>query len=497
MMASSLWILLNIPAKVVSALAVVGVVAALSLPGPVIIDNAIVLYENEQWDGRRVLELSPEMVLAIENNDPSVEVYRQQLEQLRAVQDDPALNMVYAEESRSDGWLVATAVGTGAGFDKLNELFFGGRADISVSPFETGTSQREVSIFEGNRNPGEIASAGGSESWRITGEEIFASNADQVQSFDSAIWVNPFELNVTLSELPGAPTNSLAGGVTAVVVPAPGGEPPPIRPGQPTAVAQQAGVNVIRNGDFEQLPWPEDGIAPEWEGYNNGQAHFGWYEELWPEAVFEGFRAQLMEIFEHDDTVQNRVIAVYQTVDVAQDSEYHLSMQTILRSSAPPEARNSYEAEMHWGIDPSGTGDYENVETWIPMELTEQYRLGSNGEFPDDVPLFYELITGTVQTGDSSQITLFIRGLKKFPTNVEVNMDIDNVELIGPDPGTAQVVSVPEADQPTAEEDKDLPTTGAILSRPGSVGILVFGSLVVIIAGTAAVLGLLGHRRDL
>jgi hypothetical protein len=172
-------------------------------------------------------------------------------------------------------------------------------------------------------------------------------------------------------------------------------------------------------------------------------------------------------------------------------------MQAILRSSAPPEARNIYEAEMHWGIDPSGAGDYDNVDTWEPMELTEQYRLGSNGEFPDDVPLFYELITGTVQTEESSEISLFIRGLKKFATNVEVNMDIDNVELIGPDPGTPEIVPVPEADKSAEEEDKILPTTGAILSRPASFGMLILGSLVVIIAGTAAVLGLLGHRRDL
>jgi len=52
--------------------------------------------------------------------------------------------------------------------------------------------------------------------------------------------------------------------------------------------AAQAPVNVIVNGDFEK-PWENrEGVAPDWEPYSNGQAHFGWYEELWPEAVYGG-----------------------------------------------------------------------------------------------------------------------------------------------------------------------------------------------------------------
>lgn len=260
-------------------------------------------------------------------------------------------------------------------------------------------------------------------------------------------------------------------------------------------------VDVIKNGDFEK-PFEADssGVAPDWEPFSNGQAQFGWYEELWPEAVRRGERAQLMEIFLVEANVLDRVIAIHQTVNVRPNSTYDLTINAIMRSQVQPGDRNKNEFEMNWGVDFSGTGDYDNVQEWVLMPLEEQFRLGSTGEFPDDKPLFYETITGTITTGDSSKITLFIRGLKKFPTGAEVNFDVDDVSLIGPPPGPVVVIT-PEAPadegSPTPGQDENsLPDTGAILPGNVSEGALMLGGLVLVALGASAAANLLQHRKN-
>lgn len=257
----------------------------------------------------------------------------------------------------------------------------------------------------------------------------------------------------------------------------------------------QERVNVITNGGFE-LPWEDrEGVAPLWEGYSNGQAQFGWYEETWPEAVYEGKQAQLMEIFLVEPNVQSRVMAIYQTVNVRPNSVYDLEFFALMRSQVQPGDRNKGEFEMHWGIDYSGEGNYDNVEEWVFIPLEEQFRLGSTGEYPDDVPLFYQAVTGTVETEDSSHITLFIRGLKKFSTGAEVNFDVDEVSLVGPPPGPVVIITPETPVEPTPQPA--IPATGAIVPQNFSRGALVFGGLVLVVLGAGAVAGLLLNRRQI
>ena len=261
-------------------------------------------------------------------------------------------------------------------------------------------------------------------------------------------------------------------------------------------------VNVIKNGNFEEPFEQFESVAPEWETYSNGQAHFGWYEETWPEAVRTGERAQLMEIFEVEPNVQSRVIAIHQTVDVAPDSTYDLEFYAIMRSQVQPADRNKNEFELNWGVDFSGEGDYENVEEWVFIPLEEQFRLGSTGEYPDDIPLFYEIVTGTIQTEDSSKITLFIRGIKKFSTGAEVNFDVDDVSLIGPPPGPVVIITpeVPQASEESAtptEDEAAIPDTGVVLPENVSGGALALGGFVLVALGVGAVTGVLQNRKKL
>lgn len=248
---------------------------------------------------------------------------------------------------------------------------------------------------------------------------------------------------------------------------------------------QGGGTDVIQNGGFElrDSTNSNNGVALNWQPYSNGQAHFGWYDETWAEAVRTGQHAQLMEIFEVEANVLDRVIAIYQTTDVAPNTTYNLTLNAIMRSQAPPNGRNNSEFEMHWGVDFTGQGSYENVQTWHLMNLTEQYRLGSTGEYPDDKRLFYETITGTVQTGSSNRISLFIRGLKKFSTGTEVNFDVDDVSLVG------------VAAAPAPVQTQLVPTTGVIAPRPISTGAAIIGGLILIALGTNAVRSLLNRKE--
>ncbi|MCB0194040.1 MAG: hypothetical protein KDJ65_18965 [Anaerolineae bacterium] len=258
------------------------------------------------------------------------------------------------------------------------------------------------------------------------------------------------------------------------------------------ALAQDGLVDVITNGSFEERRDPSNGVAEGWESYSNGEAEFGWYDEQWPEAVRMGEYSQLMEIDDVYTDATDRVIAIYQTVDVATNADYELTLYAIMRTDARMEDRNNFEYEMHWGVDPFGEENIDNVEQWVVMPLTEQLRIGSNGEFPDNEPLMYEVVTGTIRTGaDNSRITLFIRGLKKFATDAEVDFNVDDVSLVGPAPGST-ISNIPEAASPS--EDTPLPVTGLTTEAETSIPTLLFGGMVLLMLGGISTIKMLNRE---
>jgi hypothetical protein len=294
----------------------------------------------------------------------------------------------------------------------------------------------------------------------------------------------------------------------------------------------QALTNVIRNGDFEQNP--TSSIATFWQPYHNGQAHFSWYDEMWAEAVHSGQHSQLMEIFLVENYAPDRVMAIYQTVDVVPNLVYNLTIHALMRTDAPIELRNKGQYAMDWGIDYSGQGKYHLVQQWVPMTMTEQLRIGSNTVSSDEPKrLFFQLITGTIYTANSNKITLFIRGVKVEPTGTEVNFNVDDVSLIGPYPlpptptptplptatfpplptltptPTSTSTPVPAATPTTispglpttgdsvvpASEQNNLPDAGAILPKTISFSALGLGGAILIVLGVSAVSNLLSKQK--
>lgn len=275
-------------------------------------------------------------------------------------------------------------------------------------------------------------------------------------------------------------------------------------------------TNAIKNGDFEQFSnqdLPGSQVALHWYPYDNGGAHIGWYNEQWAEAVHAGEHSQLMEIYRVETFQPDRVMAIYQTVDVVPNMNYQLTIHALMRSDAPEPDRNQGEYAMHWGIDYQGRGKYHFVTDWIEMPLIEQKRVGSNGPSDDNTHLIYQRITGTIAT-QGPKLTLFIRGMKIKPTGTELNFNIDDVSLIGPfliptptftpmPTSTRLPTNTPTPTHtPTPAGTPGMPITGATLPDAGvvlprhlSVGALVFGGLVMILLGATAANGLLHHRK--
>ncbi len=290
-------------------------------------------------------------------------------------------------------------------------------------------------------------------------------------------------------------------------------------------------TNPILNGDFEQNP--TSSVATYWQPYDNGQSHFGWYDEKWAEAVHSGQHSQLLEIFQVQ--APERVIGIHQTVNVVPGMVYSLTMFAMMRTDAPVELRNKGQYSMEWGIDYSGQGKYHLVQTWIPMTLTEQLRIGSNTVSNDEPPrLVFELITGTISTANSSRITLFIRGVQHEMSGTEVNFNIDDVSLLGPYPPPPTPTVTPTASptfpplptftptaSPTptltptplptpvalapplpitgdpaapASEQNNLPAAGAILPKDIPLSAIILGGVVLVGLGASAVRGLWRHR---
>jgi hypothetical protein len=263
-------------------------------------------------------------------------------------------------------------------------------------------------------------------------------------------------------------------------------------------------TNVIKNGDFEINPTKS--VAAFWESFNNGQAQFGWYQEQWEQAVHSGQSSQLLEINLVDNYRKNRIIAIYQTVEVVPNASYSLTIHALMRSDAPIERRNKGEYAMQWGIDYRGAGQHNSVQEWVTMPLSEQLRIGSNGmhTHDDDYLFFQRIFTNAIRTDNTNKLTLFIRGLKIEPTGTEVDFNIDDVSLIGPyfpspkddtpPTKTGAPIALPAA--LPASADNSLPDAGATLPRDISSGALALGGLALIVLGAGAANSLLQKSKN-
>jgi hypothetical protein len=192
----------------------------------------------------------------------------------------------------------------------------------------------------------------------------------------------------------------------------------------------------LRNGSFED-GFEDQIIGQGWTSFNNGAAVFEFLEETWSPAVFDGERAQRIQV--QGASQPDRYAGIYQTVSVVPGETYNLTLNGQIRSGEGDIRASQYGYRMQLGIDDGGGQDWTAVEDWVELPWDEQ-------QFDSDSLFYYDYSTPVATTG--SQLTIFIRSWNKWPDPGRVEYTVDAVSLTGPVPSEEMVV------------DKALPVTG-------------------------------------
>ena len=241
-------------------------------------------------------------------------------------------------------------------------------------------------------------------------------------------------------------------------------------PEYPDVLTLSIEQNVVRNGDFESLLWTKrDSVAPYWETYNNGHAEFTWLREEWPEAIHAGKQSQMLGIRLVPSDVTTRTIGIHQTIEVLPNSTYNLSFYALMRSDLSWEEFNKGLYNLYWGIDYSGQKQATNVKAWYRVPLNEQPRIGSNRHGAGTYyqrRLQFQRVYGSISSGNSDKLTLFILGTKNDVNGPEVNFNIDDVALFGPNPN--YVPPPPPTPDPDNPDQQQQQVEGMTFSEDGT-----------------------------
>ena len=196
----------------------------------------------------------------------------------------------------------------------------------------------------------------------------------------------------------------------------------------PTASSQETLniQNIIRNGSFEQGFQDEFGVAYDWGGFSNGNAVVGWSADNWDMVVTDGENAQMIEIKNAADL--DRYAGIYQTVQVVPGQQYKLTIKGLIRSTEGDIEDSNYGYRLQYAIDYNGATAWELLSSdawqelpWDEQPLTE----------PESGAFQIETFNTTI-TAKTDQLTLFIRGWKKWINDGSGIFDLDEVSLVGP-----------------------------------------------------------------
>lgn len=186
------------------------------------------------------------------------------------------------------------------------------------------------------------------------------------------------------------------------------------------------GNNLLENGDFESGFKPGT-VAKEWDSFTNGgAAGYGFYDETWKLAVFQGSHAQMIEINSKGlaATDPDRYAGIYQVVDgLTPGQTYEVNIYGMIREMnyASHGGEDPYRFVAQWGIASDGSTDWTMVSEWHTIPLPMGDRVSPPG---------YGKYTARFEA-PSKKVTLFLRGWKKWATPYrEFDLDFDNVSLL-------------------------------------------------------------------
>jgi hypothetical protein len=214
-------------------------------------------------------------------------------------------------------------------------------------------------------------------------------------------------------------------------------------------------VNLIENGGFEDGFF--EGIGVGWERFAAGNVQAGWQDDTWDEVVYEGEHSQLLSLKDAWET--DRYVGIFQVIRVAPDTEYLLTLHGLVRSDEGSVAESDYGYRLQYGLDFEGGRDWQSPKVaWVELPWDDQPRTG-----PPTEGYRRETYTATI-TAQTAKVTLFIRGWKKWPGDLEGNYNVDGLSL-----AKSRLVSVPQpTDTPAAVMPTPVPTAALVVSTPAS-----------------------------
>lgn len=198
----------------------------------------------------------------------------------------------------------------------------------------------------------------------------------------------------------------------------------------PAFSQQTANVqNLLRNGGFEAGVQPGFGVGYEWGGFSNGNATVGWGVDTWEQVVVAGQNAQMIEIKNAKEI--DRYGGIYQTIQVVPEQQYRLTIKGLIRSSEGAIEASDYGYRLQYAIDYKGGTAWELVsnDAWQELPWDEQPLAKA-----EDSQYRVETYNATI-TAESDQLTLFIRGWKKWINDGSGIFNLDEISLVGPVPG--------------------------------------------------------------
>ncbi len=218
--------------------------------------------------------------------------------------------------------------------------------------------------------------------------------------------------------------------------------------------------NLVTNGDFEAGFDAGRGVGSGWQTFSNGSALVSWQPDTWAKVVPQGETAQMIEI--KNGLTLDRYAGIYQTIPVVAGEQYRLTLKGLIRSTEGSIEESNYGYRLQYAIDQSGGSSWELVspDAWQEMPWDEQ-------PLADPESQNYEFDTFNVTiTAQSDQVTLFIRGWKKWVDEGSGLFNIDEVSLIGPTPN---VFAPPSAQTAVLEEAAPATEGEAVASNDDTV----------------------------
>jgi hypothetical protein len=213
-------------------------------------------------------------------------------------------------------------------------------------------------------------------------------------------------------------------------------------------------TNLVVNGGFED--GFAEGIAIGWQRFATGGVQAGWQDDTWEKVVYEGSHAQLLSL--KDARELDRYVGIFQTVTVAPDADYLLTLRGLIRTDEGSAAASNYGYQLQYGIDFGGGTDWQSPGImWADLPWEEQPRemLPASGGYRIDE------YTTPIRS-HSPRLTLFIRGLKKWIGAAEGDFNVDGISLM-----SAQLPSSPQA---TGESPAVTPVPPSVSAEPAPAG---------------------------